>query len=465
LRLAVALDEGKDLVVLEISAEGQVAGTQRLEPSSRGDLALLGFSRDRGRLFGFGRSPFAGRGEDQAWGVLVWSTDGPLLGALHLRRGDPPQAVFVTPQGFWERIGDDVERRASPWNALQLVQRVLLAGQSEEALLDDRMRAALEDFAFRDELSRRALPKRGAKAWREVRKASAGLTHLWPQILVDAERHAAQTPRFGKGAASGPEPEDLVAACKALAARAPEERQVIFEEMLRRLTPEHEQQRAAIQAAAEAAQHEDDARESTLESLQERKAALKRQLRAKEAEREAAEAARREEERVMAERLARIEARGEALRARQNAEAHGAAAAATPTRKATAQPSPAARKTLHAGHAIGAAILAPLLGLVGLGWAALTGGWEEAQGIAGLCFAGAVILLIGLAVYAFHDRCPACRGLLTRKVLSKTFSHSATSQETVSDSSGGHRHVTVTRKIYTGSFRCRRCGHLWSGYM
>jgi primosomal protein N' len=74
------------------------------------------------------------------------------------------------------------------------------------------------------------------------------------------------------------------------------------------------------------------------------------------------------------------------------------------------------------------------------------------------------LFLIGLVVFAFHARCPSCKGLFARKVLSKSYSHTATEQETTYEHGTAHTR-TVHRRIYHGSFRCHRCGHTWSGYM
>jgi hypothetical protein len=83
----------------------------------------------------------------------------------------------------------------------------------------------------------------------------------------------------------------------------------------------------------------------------------------------------------------------------------------------------------------------------------------------GFSIAGAVVMLIVFFVFGTHDRCPRCKGWFARWTLHKQYSHTSASTETVHDSSGGHRTVTVHRKIYRGDFLCQRCGLRWNDFM
>ncbi len=82
-----------------------------------------------------------------------------------------------------------------------------------------------------------------------------------------------------------------------------------------------------------------------------------------------------------------------------------------------------------------------------------------------LCFVFCPAIIAVLVAMGFHLRCPACRGLFARRLLAKTFSHTDTREETSHEPDGGHATHTVSRKVYNGSFACRRCGHRWSGQL
>jgi primosomal protein N' len=114
---------------------------------------------------------------------------------------------------------------------------------------------------------------------------------------------------------------------------------------------------------------------------------------------------------------------------------------------------------------VAAALGATAAGLAGSGVVVLASNHPERAGLAGLLLAAAAVLLLLLVIYGFHARCPACRGLFARRVLSKRYSHTATSQETQRDAQGRPITRTVQRRIYYGAFRCRRCGHRWEGYL
>ncbi|HOX42388.1 MAG TPA: hypothetical protein PK668_02265 [Myxococcota bacterium] len=108
------------------------------------------------------------------------------------------------------------------------------------------------------------------------------------------------------------------------------------------------------------------------------------------------------------------------------------------------------RRALHAGLLEGLAFLATILGCVYFAW------WLYPNDLFGFAIGGAGLFLIAGLVFAFHGRCPVCRGIFTRKVLRKWYSHTGTRTE-------NGRATSV--KIYKGDFLCFRCGHRWTDFM
>jgi len=470
-RLAILLAEGKanQVIVYDLDEGGARLAMQEVQVPPSDDLQLLGFSGDGRRVLAFGRLLLAKGQHARPECVLLFDAGGPFLGTFHLTK-DPPRPVFVTPREFWHPLAG--EGSGSPWCALGVARRALFEGLTEAQILDEPTRLALEDHDLRWLLLGRVLDKSGKQHRDELMKATAGLTHLLPQLVLDAKRLADNEPRFGKARRSAAEAEDLIEACKALRARPAAEQQVIFEEMLARMEREE-----AEQAAKEASRAREEAeRAERVEAERARlKAAYEERQREKEAaeqrEKEAAEAKLSQEERARLRREEERKRSWEEKHPRRQEEKQPQRDEGRQQRnegRAPAPKPPAPSGPLprwHRGYLL-PAILGPIT--VGLGIAGVVmvaSGIEVQEIIGSFSLAGVFLLTVGLLIFAFHARCPKCRALYARKVLSKTFSHTATSQESYRDSQGNQQTRTVHRRIYSGSFRCRRCGHHWTGYM
>lgn len=119
---------------------------------------------------------------------------------------------------------------------------------------------------------------------------------------------------------------------------------------------------------------------------------------------------------------------------------------------------PVTLKRLHSGYWQLVAFLAVIGGLVGAGLAL------RPNELSVLFFVAAGFPAMALPVWAFSDRCPRCRGVFTRKVVSRAFSHSVDTQST-HHYAGDHRTATTTRSYHQAAFVCRRCGLTWSGHV